>query len=211
MIEKSNHEAATAAASDSIGVRNIGEPLRFTDVEPIAGFAAESAKPGQPVKICMRLALSSDEPLFHRLVGSLDGVVRHMAQKAGAAVNLGRADTVLLIFKPDNTAELWMDEGVLNDAYKATHGGQGAKLKELLAFAQASAERRAGGPNTLFFPTAFGRYLAAHTFANFDPVAQTGTAGSRHAVGHGAAAQESYTMTRALQAVLTLDQLAFYT
>jgi hypothetical protein len=399
MVENSNHEAATAAASDGIGVRNIGEPLRFTDVEPIAGFAAESAKPGQPVKICMRLALSSDEPLFHRLVESLDGVVRHMAQKAGVAVNLGRADTVLLIFKPDNTAELWMDaaavslqctvkrsiaarsvifesdiadvtgmgfpcvaigekdkvlcifregwsfglafdfnpdgnldlewfstalgtlhrtlryrhlykavtdpaifdpllaagwfpfveiittefrelaqqieagfdiaeleaktvvafdvvrlghlferwamkphfaakaallkeaieaftakrpasvikivlteiEGVLNDAYKATHGGQGAKLKELLAFAQASAERRAGGPNTLFFPTAFGRYLAAHTFANFDPVAQTGTAGSRHAVGHGAAAQESYTMTRALQAVLTLDQLAFYT
>ena len=84
-------------------------------------------------------------------------------------------------------------------------------LRELLAFAQASPEQRAGGPDTLLFPAAFGRYLAAHTFANFDPVAGTGTAGSRHAVGHGAAAQDSYTMTRALQAILTLDQLAFYT
>jgi len=42
-------------------------------------------------------------------------------------------------------------------------------------------------------------------------VEQAGTAGSRHAVGHGAAAQESYTMPRALLAILTLDQLAFYT
>ena len=391
-------QAATCPSGHS-GLRNIGEPLRFKDVEPMAGFAAEPAKPGQQVKVCTRLALSSDEPLFHRLVENLDDVVRHMVQKAGSAVNLRRADTVLLILKPDNSAELWVDaaavslqcrvkrsiaarsvvfesdiadvtgmsfpcvdigekdkvlclfregwsfglafdfnpdgkldmswfstalgtlhrtlhyrhlfdavndpaifdplraagwfpfveiitpefrdlslyvqagfdvseieikivaafdagrlghlferwsekphfsakaallkeaieaftaqkpasvikiilteiEGVLNDAYKTTHGGKGAKLKELLAFAQASAEERAGGPDTLFFPVAFGRYLATHTFASFDPIAQTGTAASRHAVGHGAAKQESYTMTRALQAILTLDQLAFYT
>jgi hypothetical protein len=395
-----NAEQAPAAAPTEVpGVRNLGEPLRFEDVEPIAGFMAEPTKGGQHAKVWTRLALSSDEPLFHRLVENLDGVIRHMAQKAGAAVNLRRANTVLLIFKPDNSAELWVDaaavslqctikravaarsvifesdiadvtgmgfpcvtigeqdkvlclfregwsfglafdfnpdgkldlgwfstelgtlhrtlhyrhlyqavddpaifdpllaagwfpfveiiatefhdlarhieagfeiaeieakivaafdaarlghlferwvakphfaakavllkeavesltaqkpasvikiilteiEGVLNDAYKAAHGGQGAKIKDLLAFAQASAEQRAGGPDTLFFPAAFGRYLAVHTFANFDPVAQTGTAGSRHAVGHGAAAQDSYTMTRALQAILTLDQLAFYT
>jgi hypothetical protein len=102
-------------------------------------------------------------------------------------------------------------EGILYDAYRAMHGGQGAKLKELLAFAEACAEQRAGGPNTLLLPSAFALYLATQTFANFDPLAQTGTAGSRHAVGHGAATQESYTMARALQAILTLDQLAFYT
>jgi hypothetical protein len=34
---------------------------------------------------------------------------------------------------------------------------------------------------------------------------------ARHAVGHGAALAESYTLVRALQALLTLDQLAFYT
>jgi hypothetical protein len=38
-----------------------------------------------------------------------------------------------------------------------------------------------------------------------------GQAGSRHAVGHGAAAADSYTDARALQALLTIDQLAFYT
>ena len=383
----------------SIDVRNLGKPLRFTDVEPLAGVVAEPTKAGQEAKIWTQLAIDSDVPLFHRLADNLDGVIRHMAEKAGHAVNLRRAETVLLVMRPDNSAELWVDaaavamqcrikraveagavifendiadvmsmtfphvtigdkdrvlclfregwsfglafdfnptgqldldgfsrslgtlfrtlryrhlyqavndpaifgplkaagwfpfveiitsefrdlvvqveagfdiaeiepkvvsafdanrlshlferwvvkphfsaraallkeaveaftarrptstikiilteiEGVLNDAYKAAHDGRGAKSKELLAFAQTSAEQRAGRPDTLYFPAAFGRYLADHTFANFDPVAQTGIAGSRHAVCHGAAAQDSYTMTRALQAILTLDQLAFYT
>lgn len=58
---------------------------------------------------------------------------------------------------------------------------------------------------------AFGRYLAQNTFANFDPIPATGIAASRPAVGHEAAAQDSYTLSRALRPILTLDQLAFYT
>jgi hypothetical protein len=380
-------------------VSNIGEPLRFKDVEPLAGFSAEAVKSGEAVKVWTRLALTSDQSLFHRLVENLAGVIQHMAQKAGVVVNLRRAGTVLLVLKPDNAAELWVDtaavsirctvkrdikagslvfendiadvtgmwfpcvefgekdkvlcifreawrfgfafdmnpdgkldlegfattlgtlhrelryrhlyqaiadealfarlvasgwfpfveiittefkellhhveagfdladiepaivakfdkgrlqhllkrwlakphfaaksdllqeaidafvsgkpvtvikillteiEGILNDAYRGAHGGKGAKLKELLAFAESAAAQRAGSPNTLLFPAAFGHYLARNTFANFDPAAATGTAASRHAVGHGAAAQDSYTMPRALQAILTLDQLAFYT
>lgn len=399
MVETQSSLSAVEPQSVIGRVRNIGEPLRFTDVEPLAGFSAEYAKGGDAVKVWTRLALTSEQPLFHRLVENFADVVRHMAQRAGTAISLHRADTVLLVLKPDNTAELWLDstavsircavkraiaagtvvfehdiaditgmmfpcvtfgekdkvlcifregwrfgfafdmnpegklniedffttlgtlhrelryrhiyqamsdeamfqrlidagwfpfveiitaefkellnyceagasveeieptliarfdharlqnilsrwltkphfsaksellkeavsayaagkpvtvikillteiEGILNDAYRAAHGGQGAKLKELLAFAEASAVQHSGGANTLLFPMSFGQYLARHTFANFDPTAQTGTAGSRHAVGHGAAAQESYTMSRALQAILTLDQLAFYT
>jgi hypothetical protein len=380
-------------------VRNMGDPIRLTNVEPLCGFSAEPSRGGQTVKIWTRLALTSDDPLFHRLTENFASVVNHMTQQAGTSVRLDRAETVLLVIKIDNTAELWLDtaavsircaikrdvaagtavfehdiadvtgmsfpcvnfeatdrvlcifrqdwrfafafdfnpdgkfdmdgftstlgtlyrelryrhfyealadqalfdrlivsgwfpfveiitsefkdilrhceadfdvteieaavlakfdetrlqrildrwlakphcfakeallkaaidaynrcepvavikillteiEGILNDAHRATHGGQGAKLKELLKFAVESAERKAGQPNTLLLPAAFAKYLAEHTFANFDPAAQTGTAGSRHAVGHGAAAPESYTMPRALQAILTLDQLAFYT
>ena len=101
-------------------------------------------------------------------------------------------------------------EGILGDAYRQVHGS-GAKIKTLLEFAVTSAEAKAGQPNTLLFPAAFADYLKSYTFANFDPSAAPGSAGSRHAVGHGAAAAETYTMTRALQALLTLDQLAFYT
>jgi hypothetical protein len=382
-----------------IAVRNSGEPFRFANVEPLGGFAAESAKKDEQLRVLTRLALTSDDPRFHRIVESAAGALNHMASKSGATIRLEEVQFALLVLKADRTAELWLDtaavsircmvkrsvaagaavfendiadvtgltfpavkieatdkvlcifrqdwrfamafdfnpagnldiesfvsvlgklyrslryrhlydaiadpavfdrlvasgwfpfveiigaevkgllrhvesgfeaseienailvkfdearldgmlerwigkphfatkhdllkaavdaykrrepvavikiilteiEGILNDAYRASHGGQGAKLRELLKFAVESAERRAGQRDTLMLPAAFARYLAAHTFANFDPVANTGTAASRHAVGHGAAPQESYTMPRALQALLTLDQLAFYT
>ncbi|MET3649838.1 hypothetical protein [Phyllobacterium ifriqiyense] len=101
-------------------------------------------------------------------------------------------------------------EGILNDAYRKRHG-KGAKLKKLLEFAILSAEEKTGQPHSLMFPTAFARYLREYTFADFDPAARNGKAGSRHAVGHGAAESDSYTLARALQALLTVDQLAFYT
>jgi hypothetical protein len=382
-----------------LGVGNIGEPLRFSDVEEFAGFSAEPGKGGEKIKVWTRMALTSDEPLFHRLVESLAGVVSHMAQQAHTHVNLRRVDTMLLVLKQNTIAELWLDtaavsiqcavkrpikagtvvfehdiadvtgmafpcvdigtedkllclfrqdwrfglafdmnpdgkldlegfnkmlgalyremrykhlyealgetetfdhllaagwfpfveiiggefkeilnhcearfdmaeieektiakfdeermerildrwlakphfaeksqlmraaiaafnkrepiatikillteiEGVLNDAHKAAKDGQGAKIKKLLEFAEASAESKAGGSNTLLFPKAFSRYLREHTFADFNPTTQTGTASSRHAVGHGAASEGSYTLARALQTILTLDQLAFYT
>lgn len=398
MAQTNEDTQGTGPALEAGAVRNMGEPLRFAGVEQLAGIAAEAAHGGQ-VKVFTRLALTSDAPLFHNLVENLAGVLNHMASQAGTAVRLHRSDTVLLVLKADQTADLWLDtaavsircavkrnvtagtlvfeddiadvtgmafpcvtlgptdkvlclfrqdwrfalafdfnpsgkldveafqttlgrlyrelrywhlyeamgdpalfdrlvgagwfpfaeiitsefrellrhckagfdlagiesgilakfdegrlqrlfdrwvarphfaaranllraaitafvnrepvavlkillteiEGILNDAHRAALGGQGATLKELLEFAEASAERRSGGSNTLLFPEAFGRYLRAYTFAKFDPVAQTGMAGSRHAVGHGAASQDSYTMLRALQAILTLDQLAFYT
>lgn len=101
-------------------------------------------------------------------------------------------------------------EGILAEFHRATHG-RGARLKRLRAFAIETAERKAGGSDTLLFPAAFGHYLNEHTFADFDPANQVGHAGSRHAVGHGAADTDSYTQVRALQALLTLDQLCFYT
>ena len=96
------------------GVRNIGGPLRFTNVEPLAGFAAEAARGGQQIKVWTKLALTSDEPLFHRLVENLANVINHMAQQAGIGVNLRRADTALLILKPDATAELWLDTAAVS-------------------------------------------------------------------------------------------------
>lgn len=380
-------------------VRNFGEPLRFAQLEPLAGFAAEPASDGQLLEVWTKLAITSDDPLFHRLVENFARTVNHMAAQAGVGVDLGRANTVVLVLRSDATAELWIDtaavaircmvkravtagtvvfdndvaditamsfpciefgvadkvlclfrqdwrfgfvfdmnpegnldaegfsttlgtvyrelrykhlydvlsrpadfeallsagwfpfveiisdefrdllshseagfdiremedmiiakfddcrtqhildrwitkphlasrkdllmvaidafrdkqpitvikilvteiEGVLNDAHRTANGGRGARLKQLLEFAKESAERKVGGSNTLLSTAAFGRYLREHTYADFDPVARPGTASSRHAVGHGAASQESYTMQRALQVILTLDQLAFYT
>ena len=123
-----------------------------------------------------------------------------------SAVNAYKAQDSVAVLK----IVLTEIEGILADAYRASTG-KGAKLKELLKFAAELAERKVGAPDTLLFSAAFTQYLDAYTFANFDPTTRTGAAGSRHAVGHGAADGSSYTQVRALQALLTLDQIAFYT
>jgi hypothetical protein len=377
-------------------VRNIGEPIKLTGVNMRAVLAKPVAGEGK-AEVWHRLSLTSDDPLFHRVIEHLDATITSYAREAGSFVNLKRADTVLLVIRPDDSAELWVDtaaismqaiikrdapsgtvlfesdiadvlgmtfplveirpadrivcffrqdwrfalhfdfnpkgnfsldkiakslgtlhrnlkyrhlydvienetvftrliqagwfpfveiipsefrqlaalcedgldfrafeadivakfnlqrldrmfqrwnakphlaprekllaaavaafirndpiavikiilteiEGILADAYRAAYG-RGAKIKKLLEFAAASAEDKSGGSNTLLLSEAFARYLARYTFANFDPRGPAGTAGSRHAVGHGAAAAETYTQVRALQALLTLDQIAFY-
>ena len=134
----------------------------------------------------------------------------HFASKAAlleAAIKAYKATEPISVIK----ILLTEIEGILNEAYKTKHG-KGAKLKELLQFAVESAEKKVGQPDTMLFPAAFARFIAANTFANFDPANdEGGAANSRHAVGHGAAKTETYTMVRALQAILTLDQIAFYT
>lgn len=376
---------------------NLGKPIRLSGVN-MCGVAAEPAKPPGTAKVWTKLAITSDESSFHRIVEGLCLAINHHVQQVGAAVNLGRADMVLLVIQPDNTAELWVDtaavslaiiakrelvagravfendiadvlgmsfplvqigakdrivclfrqdwrfalyfnfnpdgdlsldemtrtlgtlhrtlryrhlydtvadeavfgrllsagwfpfveiigpefrelancceagfdladveakliekfkgeridrllarwiskphlapketllrsavhsfkahdpvpaikimlteiEGALAEAYRAVYG-TGAKLNTLLAFAITSAEKKAGRPDTLFLPAAFSRYLETCTFANFDPEGPPGNAGSRHAVGHGLADPETYTEARALQALLSFDQLAFFT
>jgi hypothetical protein len=377
-------------------VRNLREPLRLKDVN-LGGVSAEAAQGGGTLKVWTRLALTSDDPLFHRIVENMVGALSHLVRQAGGDINFGRTDSVLMVIRPDQTAELWADgaavvlnirakrnmqagtavferdiadvigldfpgvdigpndkvfylfredwrfalffdfnpdnslsrdemartlgtlyrrlkyhhlydmlanetvfgrlidagwfpfveiigsefktlalaceagfslteaeaqlmrnfddarldrmferwvakpsfkskepllkaaisaykanepvavlkivlteiEGILAEAHMAQEGTR-PKLKQLLQFARASAERKSGAPDTLLFPVAFAKYLERYTYANFDPTAGTGHAGSRHAVGHGAAVAESYTKARALQALLTLDQFVFY-
>lgn len=390
-------DVPSGATTPALIAGNSAVPIRLTDIK-ISGFAAESAVQGQVIKVWSRLGVTSDDPQFHRIIRNFSSFVASAALRAGIAVDLDRINMVLLVIRPDDSGELWLDtaaiainalmkhdvkagmpifesdiadiiglgfpavqigandgvicvfrqdwrfglffdlakdgklspeamtrelgrlyrvlkyrhiydtiensaifdplvaagwfpfaevvatdltgilnaaeagfnlaeaeqqlvakftpdrvegmlhrwltkphlasrekllrsalqgflagdpvatikillteiEGMLRDAYRAQFG-KGAPLKQLLEFAVQSAERKAGSPNTLLLPTAFATYLANHTFEHFDPLKHSGTAGSRHAVGHGAAAADTYTPARALQAILTLDQLAFYT
>jgi len=377
-------------------VGNVGEPIRLKDLN-LAGVSAEAAKEGDTPKIWTRMSLTSDELMFHVIAENISGVLIHAAQQSGNAIRPDRVDTLLLVIKPDNSAELWVDtaavaldvrlnrsveggtviferdisdvvgmwfpgveitsedrilclfrtkwsfalffdlnrdhpldisaarrdlgtlhrrlyyrhlyemvesqvnmqrlaksgwfpfveiishefseisnhakagfdlsaleekllaafdeariekifsrwmskpafqgkekilrpavdafkrgepvvvlktllteiEGVLQAAHRGKHGKSAPNLKALYAFATASAEERAGTSDSLLFPSSFVDYLKSYTFNHFDPDA-IGDIASRHAVGHGAAEAESYTQVRALQAILTLDQLAFY-
>jgi len=131
---------------------------------------------------------------------------------AGKEKILDTAVQAFLTNQPIVTLKLLLTEieGILADAYKAKFG-KGARLKKLLAFAVQSAREKTGEEDSLLFPTAFAKYLNDYTFANYKAGETPPQAGSRHAVGHGAASESSYTLVRALQAILTLDQLAFYT
>lgn len=100
-------------------------------------------------------------------------------------------------------------EGVMAAAHRAAKGESTHRIDKLRAFMIELAEQRSGGKDTLFFPVEFGNYLRDCTYAGFSP-GDAGPAGSRHAVGHGAVEPGEYTMVRALQVILTMDQIAFY-
>tara|TARA_R110002124_G_C8967758_1_gene514707 strand:+ start:3700 stop:4875 length:1176 start_codon:yes stop_codon:yes gene_type:complete len=378
-------------------VGNIGKPILLTDVN-MHGVSSKAAQCGEQVDIWVRLAMTSDDRNFHRIVHGLCGVIHHHAQSAGSSVNLDRASTIVLIIRHDDRAELWVDtaavsvnimvkrsmaagsvvfendiadvtdmwfpaltiektdrivvlfrkdwafglyfdfnpdqeldtetarrnlgrlyrilkyrhlydtmadatvvekltkagwfpfveilgsefrnlansceadfpledvestlvasfnnerldrmvarwaskphfqgklpllqaavqhfkakepiatikialteiEGVLRAAYPITAKPR-PRIADLLEYAIDTATQKAGGVDTLLLPEAFAQYLNGYTFAHFNPAVSQGTAGSRHAVGHGAAETDSYTQVRALQVLLTLDQLAFCT
>lgn len=377
---------------------NIGDPIHLKDLN-FAGISAEAARGGQKVQIWTRMALTSNQELFQRIIGNIALCVEHAARSVGEPTCLSRAQTVFLVMHPDNTGELWVDkaamctynslkrpnpiargtilfdndiadvtglwfpytnvgpkdriiciiregwrfalyfdfnpdgdlaieeakralgtlfrrmhyadlyaalaheptfggmvaagwfpflelgqaetrtllssieaklpleeaeralissfdearlermfqrwlershlkereailrpainafkssepvsvvkivlseiEGVMSDVYFREEGERPYRIKRLLNFMIEQAKEKAGDEDTLFFPVEFGNYLKEYTYSDFT-VGDVGSAGSRHAVSHGAVAGSEYTMTRALQALLTLDQMAFY-
>jgi len=100
-------------------------------------------------------------------------------------------------------------EGILQDLHIGEQGS-GMSTKELLAFAANRGVQKASDPNSLLFPQQFLRYMRAYTYARFDPRKAEASVMSRHTVAHGRAMAKAYTMERALQSILTLDQINFY-
>lgn len=139
-----------------------------------------------------------DRWMAHPLLGSRQLVL-------GSALEaFRRGDDVATV-----TIVLTQIEGILNDAHRRAYG-RGARLPKLLHFVANAGELKAGSPDTLLFPQSFRDYLTGSTFAQSDARTGRGSPGSRHSVGHGTAGEDAYTRTRALQAILTMDQLVFF-
>lgn len=100
-------------------------------------------------------------------------------------------------------------EGILTEVHLAEKSSK-AKTKELLRYAIYKGIEKVDGEASLFFPSDFLKYLLNVVYPNFDPNVPEAAGASRHTVGHGRAAGETYTLPRALQVILTLDQIAFY-
>jgi hypothetical protein len=91
-----------------IRVENVGKPIRLKDLN-LAGVSAEASRGGGEVEVWTRMALTSDQELFHKIVGNLASVLEHNASLAGEPTRIAHAHTVLLVLRSDNSGELWVD------------------------------------------------------------------------------------------------------
>lgn len=100
-------------------------------------------------------------------------------------------------------------EGIVRLHYFGTTGEAEPKTRQLLAHVLDQGVSKTASDQSLFFEKAFLTYLRDVFFAKFDLTADH-TPLSRHAVAHGVARPEDYTESRALQAILVLDQVFFF-
>jgi len=106
---------------------------------------------------------------------------------------------------------LWTEiEGILRKLYHSETGkGDGIKSSDLISHIIQKAKTKSGSDYSLLLPLPFLKYLEDVVFANFN--VETGKVDmSRNASSHGVADAELYTKARALQLVLVLDQIYFY-
>lgn len=99
-------------------------------------------------------------------------------------------------------------EGIVRIRY-VVEKGKDPNFEELINFVKEKAQGKFGPRKSLGFPDVFYDYLKETIFQNFD--LKTGQVDlSRHTVSHGVAEQMEYTRTKAMQAILILDQMYFY-
>ncbi len=99
-------------------------------------------------------------------------------------------------------------EGIIRIAYFRDFGKQPSTL-EIKQYITSLGEKKFSSVGSLGFPKLFYEYLNISIFKGFD--LQAGEIpSSRHSFAHGVAKLENYNQIRALQLLLTLDQIYFY-
>ncbi len=100
-------------------------------------------------------------------------------------------------------------EGICVDEYfkeKQTKRIKGPKfIKNLIE----KGKKKSGSEHSLIFPQKFFEYLDKGIYANFDPDSNEIKL-SRHSSLHGNVSEEEYTKEKALQIILSLDQIYYY-
>ena len=99
-------------------------------------------------------------------------------------------------------------EGILRSVYRADHEGGAYRIQKLLEHLLEVGKRNVADDHSLLLPQDFLKYLNDSFFKDFDPATATDDL-SRNSVSHGAASTKGYSAERALQALLTLDQIYF--
>ena len=100
-------------------------------------------------------------------------------------------------------------EGIMRSVYFEDSGKGTRSFEKLINHLIAVGEKTADDDHSLLLPQYFLKYLTEGIFKEFDP--ETGAVDlSRHTATHGVADGKNYTAEKALQALLTLDQIYFY-
>ena len=93
--------------------------------------------------------------------------------------------------------------------YNETNKGDKIKVSELLEYLFTKSLLKVDVQNSLMLPNQFVKYLQDVIFPNFS--IETGQVSlSRNSASHGVALPEMYSKSRALQAILVLDQIYYY-
>ena len=97
----------------------------------------------------------------------------------------------------------------MRSLYYQDSGERTRNIQKLIDRLIEVGERNTEDDQSLLLPQYFLNYLTESIFKEFDPT--TGEVDlSRHSALHGVALGEDYKPERALQALLTLDQIYFY-
>lgn len=101
-------------------------------------------------------------------------------------------------------------EGIIRLHYfNETGKGKNIHILDLINHIFDQGRNKTGSETSLFFPRDFFNYLKEVIFQQFD--LETGKIDlSRNTSSHGVAKAEEYSMTRAIQMILILDQVYFY-
>jgi len=98
---------------DKLGtIMNIGNPSKLANFETI-GFAAEACQGGNKINVITRWSGTSDEAKFHVFAKSIAQVLNYHLSKIGEHKNISGIETLLLVIKPDKSAELWLDNAAV--------------------------------------------------------------------------------------------------
>lgn len=100
-------------------------------------------------------------------------------------------------------------EGIIRLHYLDETGRGRASFSDIMDHLINKGKAKSGSDDSLFLPDPFLKYLKDVFFANFD-LKKGDVKLSRHSSSHGVAKPEDYKKMKALQTILTLDQVYFY-
>lgn len=99
-------------------------------------------------------------------------------------------------------------EGIIRLACFSDTGNKNPSTKQIKEYIVASGKRNFNTLSTLGFTNEFMTYLNDSVFKGFDLEKVIPT--SRHSIAHGVANSDNYTQIRALQLILTIDQVVYF-